>query len=180
MKSVQPSCCFVESPFLMPIQTSSHTLCFAFSLLALYPEEQDKLYQHIMSICPDRPPVSKRFASVAVRSISYNDTIPDIRRHTFPHSFTGVSNDSWHLATLYQTPISQCHLRDTSSLTTGEPRAFQVFSLFHGVTAQLAVVLKFFIYRLSACQKGLRKIRRLSSETNRGSQRSYQSLKIRP
>ncbi|KAJ8081218.1 hypothetical protein PM082_018061 [Marasmius tenuissimus] len=37
-------------------ETSSHTLCFAFALLALYPEEQDKLYQHIMSVCPDRLP----------------------------------------------------------------------------------------------------------------------------
>ncbi|KAK1227361.1 hypothetical protein PQX77_009645 [Marasmius sp. AFHP31] len=37
-------------------ETSSHTLCFAFALLALYPEEQDKLYQHIMCVCPDRLP----------------------------------------------------------------------------------------------------------------------------
>ncbi|KAL0566453.1 hypothetical protein V5O48_015555, partial [Marasmius crinis-equi] len=28
-------------------ETSSHTLCFAFGLLALYQEEQEKLYQHI-------------------------------------------------------------------------------------------------------------------------------------
>ncbi|KAF5343987.1 hypothetical protein D9758_012923 [Tetrapyrgos nigripes] len=34
-------------------ETSAHTTCFAFALLALYEEEQEKLYQHIMSVCPD-------------------------------------------------------------------------------------------------------------------------------
>ncbi|TFK60268.1 cytochrome P450 [Pluteus cervinus] len=31
-------------------ETTAHTLCFAFALLALYPEEQDKLYEHISSV----------------------------------------------------------------------------------------------------------------------------------
>ncbi|KAJ8092148.1 hypothetical protein PM082_023972 [Marasmius tenuissimus] len=37
-------------------ETSSHTLCFTMALLALYQEEQEKLYQHITGICPDRTP----------------------------------------------------------------------------------------------------------------------------
>ncbi|KAK1220796.1 hypothetical protein PQX77_016408 [Marasmius sp. AFHP31] len=37
-------------------ETSSHTLCFTAALLALHQEEQDKLYQHIMGVCPDRTP----------------------------------------------------------------------------------------------------------------------------
>ena len=34
-------------------QTTAHTLCFTFGLLALYPDYQEKLYQHIKSIIPD-------------------------------------------------------------------------------------------------------------------------------
>ncbi|ESK89553.1 cytochrome p450 [Moniliophthora roreri MCA 2997] len=37
-------------------ETSSHTLCFAFALLALYEDEQEKLYEDIMSVCPDGIP----------------------------------------------------------------------------------------------------------------------------
>ena len=31
-------------------QTTAHTLCFTFALLALYPEEQERLYQHIKGV----------------------------------------------------------------------------------------------------------------------------------
>jgi cytochrome P450 len=34
-------------------QTTAHTLCFALALLALYPYEQEKLYQHIKSVIPN-------------------------------------------------------------------------------------------------------------------------------
>ncbi|KAF9048962.1 cytochrome P450 [Panaeolus papilionaceus] len=34
-------------------ETTSHTLAFALGLLALYPDEQEKLYQHIKSVIPD-------------------------------------------------------------------------------------------------------------------------------
>ncbi|GJE85499.1 cytochrome P450 [Phanerochaete sordida] len=33
-------------------ETSGHTLCYALALLALYPDEQEKLYQHIRTIQP--------------------------------------------------------------------------------------------------------------------------------
>ncbi|KAJ7273851.1 cytochrome P450 [Mycena rebaudengoi] len=35
-------------------ETTTHTLCFTFALLALYPEEQDRLYQEIKTLMPDR------------------------------------------------------------------------------------------------------------------------------
>ncbi|KAF8804431.1 cytochrome P450 [Phlegmacium glaucopus] len=34
-------------------ETTAHTLCFTFALLALYPDEQERLYTHILSILPD-------------------------------------------------------------------------------------------------------------------------------
>ncbi|EFI27131.1 614/534 cytochrome P450 [Coprinopsis cinerea okayama7 len=40
-------------------ETTAHTLCFAFALLALYPDEQEKLYKHIKSVLTDdEPPVT--------------------------------------------------------------------------------------------------------------------------
>ena len=39
-------------------ETSAHTLAFAFAMLALYPDKQEKLYEHIMNVLPvDRSPV---------------------------------------------------------------------------------------------------------------------------
>jgi hypothetical protein len=35
------------------LQTTSHTLCFSFALLALYPDEQERLYQHIKGVMPN-------------------------------------------------------------------------------------------------------------------------------
>jgi cytochrome P450 len=32
------------------LQTTAHTLCFSFALLALYPDEQERLYQHIKEV----------------------------------------------------------------------------------------------------------------------------------
>ncbi|KAJ3484828.1 hypothetical protein NLI96_g5371 [Meripilus lineatus] len=34
-------------------ETTAHTLCFAFALLALYPKEQEKLYEEIKTVLPD-------------------------------------------------------------------------------------------------------------------------------
>jgi cytochrome P450 len=47
VNSYPPSCCVVvkSSP-----QTTAHTLCFTFALLALYPYEQERLYQHIKGV----------------------------------------------------------------------------------------------------------------------------------
>jgi cytochrome P450 len=32
------------------LQTTAHTLCFTFALLALYPDEQERLYQQIKGV----------------------------------------------------------------------------------------------------------------------------------
>lgn len=40
-------------------KTTAHTLCFTLGLLALYPDQQEILYQKIMEVLPDgRLPVS--------------------------------------------------------------------------------------------------------------------------
>ena len=44
------------------LQSTAHTLCFAFALLALYPDEQERLYQHIEGVMStlNRTPVGSR------------------------------------------------------------------------------------------------------------------------
>lgn len=34
-------------------QTTAHTLAFTFGLLALYPDEQERLFEHIKSVIPN-------------------------------------------------------------------------------------------------------------------------------
>ena len=43
-------------------QTTAHTLCFSFALLALHPDEQERLYQHIKGVLSglNGGPVSSR------------------------------------------------------------------------------------------------------------------------
>jgi cytochrome P450 len=47
VNSSPPSCFVVVKSSL---QTTAHTLCFTFALLALYPDEQERLYQHIKGV----------------------------------------------------------------------------------------------------------------------------------
>ena len=47
VRSSHSSCVFSSNNFL---QTTAHALCFSFGLLALYPDEQERLYQHIKSV----------------------------------------------------------------------------------------------------------------------------------
>jgi len=53
------------------LQTVAHTLCFTFALLALYPDEQERLYQHIKGVMSslNKTPVGYR------NSNSYKDLI---------------------------------------------------------------------------------------------------------
>ena len=49
-------------------KTTANTLAFTFALLALYQDEQEKLYEHIKSVIPDgRIPVSYIFSSLSDR-----------------------------------------------------------------------------------------------------------------
>ncbi|KAF5353914.1 hypothetical protein D9756_007134 [Leucocoprinus leucothites] len=57
----------------------AHTLCFTLALLALYPDEQEKLYQHIISVVPDgRTPTSHKLCA-------------DVRANAPPHPHHGVT-----------------------------------------------------------------------------------------
>ena len=45
---------------IVETKTTAHTLAFTFGLLALYPDEQEKLFQHIKEVLADgRPPVGR-------------------------------------------------------------------------------------------------------------------------
>ena len=47
---VRSSLLHVVLPQSILLQSTAHTLCFAFALLALYPDEQERLYQHIKGV----------------------------------------------------------------------------------------------------------------------------------
>lgn len=38
---------------MIGFKTTAHTLCFVLGFLALYPNQQDNLYNHIKSVMPD-------------------------------------------------------------------------------------------------------------------------------
>ncbi|KZT39759.1 cytochrome P450 [Sistotremastrum suecicum HHB10207 ss-3] len=42
-------------------ETTAHTLCYTLGMLALYPDEQEKLYQHVKSVIGDRRPTYDDF-----------------------------------------------------------------------------------------------------------------------
>ena len=49
----------MNSSLKLFIETTAHTLCFAFALLALYPDEQEKMYEQIKTVLAGRDlPVS--------------------------------------------------------------------------------------------------------------------------
>ena len=75
------------------LQTSAHTLSYAFIFLALYQDEQEKLYENIKSVLPDgRTPVSD---SIAPSLLTWHSPlvmrISDVRRDGIPVIRHGVS-----------------------------------------------------------------------------------------
>ena len=59
MRSVKDLCFVPTYSTITCFQTTAHTLVFAFALLALYPDEQDRLYQEVIKYLPtNEPPVS--------------------------------------------------------------------------------------------------------------------------
>ncbi|KAL1946291.1 hypothetical protein VTO73DRAFT_15418 [Trametes versicolor] len=57
-------------------ETSAHTLAYAFILLALYPDEQEKLYQAIKAtLSDDRTPEYHEFSSFAYSMAVFNETL---------------------------------------------------------------------------------------------------------
>ncbi|KAF8903954.1 cytochrome P450 [Gymnopilus junonius] len=57
-------------------ETTAHTLCFAFALLALHPEEQDKLFEQIKSLLPeDRFPTYEEMPLYTYSMAVFNETL---------------------------------------------------------------------------------------------------------
>ncbi|EKM52723.1 uncharacterized protein PHACADRAFT_211944 [Phanerochaete carnosa HHB-10118-sp] len=57
-------------------ETTAHTLCFTFGLLALYPEQQEKLYQHIKGVIPDdRLPTYQEMNSLSESVAVFYETL---------------------------------------------------------------------------------------------------------
>jgi len=57
-------------------ETTAHSLAFAFALLALYPNKQEELYQHIKQILPDgRIPTYDDMASLVYSSAVFNEAL---------------------------------------------------------------------------------------------------------
>ncbi|KAG2128701.1 cytochrome P450 [Suillus clintonianus] len=57
-------------------ETTAHTFAFAFALLALYPDKQEELYQHIKRVLPDgRIPTYDDMPSLAYSSAVFSETL---------------------------------------------------------------------------------------------------------
>lgn len=57
-------------------ETTAHTLCFTLALLALYPDEQEKLYQHIKSVIPDpQAPTYEQMPLLTQTMAVFNETL---------------------------------------------------------------------------------------------------------
>ncbi|KAI0705841.1 cytochrome P450 [Cytidiella melzeri] len=57
-------------------ETTAHTLCFTFAMLALYPDEQEKLYQHIKTVIPDgRAPAYEDMNSLTQSMAVFYETL---------------------------------------------------------------------------------------------------------
>ncbi|KAF7760802.1 hypothetical protein Agabi119p4_10211 [Agaricus bisporus var. burnettii] len=57
-------------------ETTAHTLCYTFALLALHPDEQEKLYQHIKSVLKDPQVPTYDEMSLLTRSMAvFNETL---------------------------------------------------------------------------------------------------------
>ncbi|KAH9998670.1 cytochrome P450 [Russula vinacea] len=79
-------------------ETTAHTLCFSFALLALHPDEQERLYQHIKGICmeltlPQEYEDMNRFTqSLAYPTICYGDQVTNIPKVSAQDTTLTVSN----------------------------------------------------------------------------------------
>jgi hypothetical protein len=87
----------------MPVyqhDTTAHSLAFALILMAMYPDEQEKLYKSIHSAIPDGHLPVRRLTSLAR---TWPQHFPDIQRHT----------QAWSSAVM--------DLRDLASLSDSRP-----------------------------------------------------------
>ncbi|KAF9555383.1 cytochrome P450 [Agrocybe pediades] len=56
-------------------ETTAHTLCFTFALLALYQDEQEKLFEHIKSVLKGRTPTYEDMPALTYAMAVYNETL---------------------------------------------------------------------------------------------------------
>jgi len=77
-------------PFL---QTTAHTLCFSFGLLALFPDEQERLYQHIKGVMPnlDGIPVRSR-DPLSYIELTLPPSLVEVRRYESLYVLFSVSS----------------------------------------------------------------------------------------
>ncbi|KZP15280.1 cytochrome P450 [Athelia psychrophila] len=80
-------------------ETTAHTLCFAFGLLALYQDEQDKLVQQIKSLMPDgKTPEYEEMPLFTYSMAVFNETlrlfppVPVIPKRTYNDIIFNVGN----------------------------------------------------------------------------------------
>ncbi len=68
----------------IPPKTTAHTLCFTFALLALYPDEQERLYQHIKDVtsCLNGTPVGYSIFN-SYRHPTSSQAYEDMNRFTY-------------------------------------------------------------------------------------------------
>ncbi|KAG1838016.1 cytochrome P450 [Suillus subalutaceus] len=60
----------------MEVRTRAHTFSFAFALLALHPDKQEEMYQHIKRVLPDgRIPTCDDMPSLACSSAVFNEAL---------------------------------------------------------------------------------------------------------
>ena len=92
------------------LQTTAHTLCFTFALLALYPDEQERLYQHIKGVMSSLNGAPVSFMIV----YSYGELTlrVDLRRYESFYAIIGVSS-FYFLAKLSILILGQSFLRDS-------------------------------------------------------------------
>lgn len=80
MRSSPRACVASDSDFA---QTTAHSLAFTLGLLAIYQEEQEKVYQECMSVVSDgRTPVSSCLCASPIRII-YFQSYEDMGRFTY-------------------------------------------------------------------------------------------------
>ncbi|KIK59167.1 hypothetical protein GYMLUDRAFT_44922 [Collybiopsis luxurians FD-317 M1] len=80
-------------------ETTAHTLCFAFALLALYPDQQDILFQHIKSVVPDgrlptyeEMPLLTQSMAVFYETLRMYPPVNDIPKYSAEDTSLTISN----------------------------------------------------------------------------------------
>ena len=75
------------------LQTTAHTLCFTFGLLALFPDEQERLYQHIKGVMSSLGRMPVRFEDPrSYNVLTLSTFLVEVRRYESLHILSSVSS----------------------------------------------------------------------------------------